>query len=145
MLEVFLYVTRPGLSYVRPSFILCRFPSAGSFFFSHVCSNFYWVRPFSLPTTRAVFQRRCVCVFPYILFSLPPFAWFVRENLLFVYFCHITVALFVLGIVLSSPFVEVLFPTYHVFTLSPWGAAFYIPRLTFATPLRHQPLFSHRC
>ena len=42
----FSYVTRPALSYVRPSFILRRFPPVSSFFFSHVCSNFYWVRPF---------------------------------------------------------------------------------------------------
>ena len=33
--------------------------------------------PFSLLTTRAVFQRTCVCVFPYILFSLPPLGEFV--------------------------------------------------------------------
>ena len=50
------------------------FLPVSSFFFSYVCSNFYWVCPFSLPTTRAVFQRTCVCVFPYILFSLSSFA-----------------------------------------------------------------------
>ena len=33
--------------------------------------------PFSLLTTRAVFQRTCVCVFPCILFSLPPLGEFV--------------------------------------------------------------------
>ena len=47
----------PSSFVVCPAFVYSRrFPPVSSFFFAHVCSNFYWVRLFSLPTTWQFFS-----------------------------------------------------------------------------------------